>query len=265
MKLKLFIILFFTCFHLFSQKDSIVNFFDNNNKITTDKTKAKNFEILTKVNDTLWLSRKYRRNGKLFYYQHYNSLAKTVKIGQSINYNKHGKMIQLSYYNKEGLLHGKYKSWFDNGNINAEGRLYEGNKEGLFKIYHYNGVLAGKAIFKKDTIIQEIYYNNNGEITEKEAVIRKKKASFKGGLKEYRNELKKLKRTLNYKIDGDVYVNFVIDIDGSITDVTVDETIPEKLYIELVDFFEDIKGWSAAIDRGRKIPFNYTQKINFKL
>lgn len=265
MKLKLSIIIFLTCLPVFSQKDSIVNFFDNNNKIVTDKTKAKTFEILTKQNDSLWLSRKYRRNGKLYYYQNYRTIDKKIKIGESISYNKHGKMIELCFYNYEGLKHGRYKSWFDNGSLNKEGRFYNGKKEGLFKMYHYNGVLAGKAIFKKDSIIQDIYYNLNGDITDKICIDCKKKPTFKGGLAEYRKELGKLNKAINYKIDGDIYIHFVIDIQGNITDVTIDEDIPDKLHDELVHFFESIKGWSVATDANRKVPFNYTQKINFKL
>lgn len=53
-------------------------------------------------------------------------------------YKKYGKIIIVSYYNKVGLEHGKYKSWFDNGNLNAQGKFYNGTKEGIFKIYHYN-------------------------------------------------------------------------------------------------------------------------------
>jgi antitoxin component YwqK of YwqJK toxin-antitoxin module len=265
MKLNGSIFIFFICFPMFSQNDSIVNFFDNNNKVVTDKSKAKTFEILTKQSDSLWLSRKYKRNGKLYYYQHYNSLKKKLKIGQSVVYNRHGKMVRLSYYNKAGLEHGEYKSWFDNGNLNAQGKLYNGNKEGLFTIYHYNGVLAGKAIFKKDKVIREIYYNTQEEVTNIKDVICKKKPLFKGGIGKYRKELNKLKYVLNYKIDGDVYVNFVIDVNGAIRDVTIDETIPKKLYKQIVDFFESIEGWSPAIDRNRKIPYNYTQKIIFNL
>ena len=48
-------------------------------------------------------------------------------------YTKHGKKGWLSHYNKAGLWHGEYKSWFDNGNLNAQGKLDNGNKEGLFK------------------------------------------------------------------------------------------------------------------------------------
>ncbi|WP_341221244.1 hypothetical protein [Polaribacter atrinae] len=264
MKSKISFILFLTCFQVFSQKDSIVNFFDSNKKVITDKTKATTFEILTKQNDSIWLSRKYKRNGKLYYYQHYRTSDKKIKIGEGIVYNKHGKMIELSFYN-EGLKHGRYKSWFDNGNLNTEGRFYKGKKEGLFKIYHYNGILAGKAIFKKDTITQDIYYDINGDITNKDCVICKKKPTFKGGISEYRKELAKLEKAINYKIDGGIYIHFVIDVHGDVTDVTIDEDIPEKLYDELVHFFESLKGWSVAIDGNRKVPFNYTQKINFKL
>jgi hypothetical protein len=49
--------------------------------------------------------------------------------------------------------------------------------------------------------------------------------------------LNTLRYLLYYKADAAVYVNFVIDANGAIKDVTIDETIPKKIYKQIVYFF----------------------------
>jgi hypothetical protein len=49
--------------------------------------------------------------------------------------------------------------------------------------------------------------------------------------------LNTLRYLLYYEADAAVYVNFVIDVHGAIKDVTIDETIPKKIYKQIVDFF----------------------------
>ena len=38
-------------------------------------------------------------------------------------------------------------------------------KKAFLKIYHYKGILAGKAIFKKEMFTREIYQNTQGGFT----------------------------------------------------------------------------------------------------
>lgn len=262
---KIFLLIsLFSFLSVFSQKDSIVNYYNRKKVKVVDKTKAYTFEILTKKNDSLWLSRTFRRNGTIKHYQHYNSSIKEIKVGESIVYGINGKVIELINHNKKGLRHGKYKSWFNNGNLNTEGSFYNGKREGLFKIYHINKVLAGKGIFKQDTLAREIYYNNKGKVTPIEEVVCKQKPSFKGGKKAYHKKLKSLIKKTNYKVKGDIYVTYVINSKGKISEVFIDEKIPLKLHNHIVDFFKSLKGWSPYINRNRTIPYYFTQKLTFK-
>ena len=66
-----------------------------------------------------------------------------------------------------------------------------------------------------------------------------------------------LRYLLYYEADAAVYVNFVIDVHGAIKDVTIDETIPKKIYKQIVDFFESIECRFPVIDRNRKTPYNW--------
>lgn len=265
MKKLLLLLLVFISISGYSQKDSIVSYLDYNGKITTNKEKAMFFEILTKKSDSLWLARKYRRNGKLYGYTHYLSRLQKNKIGESVVFNKNGDMSALYFYNKEGKRHGKMQTWFDNGNKNTEGIYLNGKREGVWKVYYYNGTLAGKGILKNDSIIKSTYYNNKGEkIDDFTNVIKEKKPTFKEGNDKYYKQLKKLTSKISYKVKGQIIVEYVIDVKGQVRDVAISEKIPEKLEKEIVHFFENLKGWEPAIHMNRKIPFNFSQPLNFR-
>lgn len=265
MKKTILLFIVFICVNAYSQKDSIVNYLDVKGNVIKDKTEAKSFEILTKKDDSLWLVRSYRRNGKISNYTHYLTKEKKVKIGESISYNKHGKISALLYYNEKGEKHGKSQVWFDNGNLNMQGVYLKGKREGVWKIYHYNGKLAGRGIAKNDSIIKTTYYNDKGEkINDPNSIIKEKPPVFKGGKEKYYQQLKKLTKGISYKVKGKVYVYYVIDINGNIRDVTIDEKLPKKLEKEIIIFFEELKGWEPAMHLNRKIPYNYSQPLNFR-
>ena len=40
-----------------------------------------------------------------------------------------------------GEYHGKYKTWWNNGNKKEEGRFYRGSRVGLYRRYSESGVL----------------------------------------------------------------------------------------------------------------------------
>ena len=163
MKKVLLLLILLVSFKGYSQKDSIVNFLDKKGKITKDKSKARSFEIITKKSDSLWFVRKFLRSGKLYNYTHYKSKDKRNKIGESVNFNKYGKTTSLLYYNNKGEKHGKETHWFDNGNKNIEALYLKGNKEGVWKLYHYNGTIACRAVFKKDSLLKSTFYNLLGK------------------------------------------------------------------------------------------------------
>lgn len=265
MKKILLLFVVFICANGYSQKDSIVNYLDKKGNIIKNKDKAMSFEIITKTPDSLWLVRKYRRSGKLYSYTHYLTDERKTKIGESVVFNKHGKISALYFYNKEGKRHGKMQTWFDNGNKNTEGVYLNGKREGVWKIYHYNGELAGKGIVKNDSILKTTYYNEKGEkLDNVDKIIKEKKPVFKGGDKKYYKLLKQLTSKISYKVKGQIIVEYVIDVEGNIKDITIDEKIPEKLEKEITHFFENLEGWEPAIHLNRKIPFNYIQPLNFR-
>lgn len=267
-KIALIVILMFFSRNLFAQKDSIVNFFDKKGIITKNKEKARSFQIITKKEDSLWLVRNFRKSGTLYNYSYSISKENKVKRGKSVFFNKYGKKTGELFYDQKGNKQGKSQRWFDNDSLNITGFYLAGKREGIWKAYHYNGKLAARVVFKNDSVLKTTYYNNNNNNNNTELVANKEalkhiKPIFKGGNKKYIKNLKRLTKKITFKVKGKIIVNYIIDVNGTIKDVTIDEKMPEKLKKEIIVFFENLKGWEPAVHLNRKIPYNFSQPLNF--
>lgn len=264
MKNILILLLLFSIQSSFSQKDSIVNFLDIKGKTTKIKNEARSFEIFTKVNDSLWKLRRYRKNGSLYSLNYFKTRSRKNKIGQYFSYNRQGRLVSSVYYNSEGKRHGKARKWFDNGNFNTKGIFFNGRKEGVWKFYHYNGELSSRLVFKNDSILRATYFDEKGTQVEfKGCDCKFKEPKFKRGKSAFEEKLKKLVIDLGYDVRGKIFVNFIVDIEGNIKDVTIDEDIPHGLKNKIVSFFKRIKGWEPATHANRKVPYSFSIPLNF--
>lgn len=63
-------------------------------------------------------------------------------------YPKTGLPWSLHTY-KDGLLHGEYKTWFENGNIHMDGQYTKGTESGTWKIYNESGKISEEINFDK--------------------------------------------------------------------------------------------------------------------
>lgn len=84
---------------------------------------------------------------------------------------------------KNGLLHGRVKTWYDNGHLELQMDYYIGQQDGLTKSWFENGQLQVKQNYKKgktDGLL--ISYYENGQI---EAIINRKNFQIEGILLNY--------------------------------------------------------------------------------
>ena len=264
MKKYVLLFLLLISFNSFSQKDSIINYFDRKGKITADKSKIRFFEIITKSTGSKWLTKRYRKNGKQFAYWYTKDKARKTKTGESVTYHKSGKIASIAYYNSEGKKQGAYKSWFNNTEKNIQGIYLNDQKAGVWKYYHYNGKLASKKIYKNDSLLRSSYYNDKGIEINHDKKLCLAPAKFKGGHKAFSVKIKELYPKLGYKIKGKLFVNITVNVYGKITDVTIDEELSEDLKNKIITFFENIKGWSPATEVHRKVPFNFSIPLKFR-
>ena len=92
---------------------------------------------------------------------------------------------------------GKIKSYYENGNLKAEGNFKDGKAEGVAKVYHENGSLKSEISYKNgQRQITKIYYPNGNIFSE--TTFKNDKAE--GESKTYRDNGKLLSE-INFKND----------------------------------------------------------------
>ena len=114
--------------------------------------------------------------------------------------------------------------------------------------------------------------SGGGEKTEKEDeifVAVEDQPQFPGGKSEL---FRYLRNTINYPrsakeagIEGTVIVNFVVNKDGSITDVQVQRGVTEKLNQEAKRVVRDMPDWNPGKQRGKPVRVRYRVPIRFSL
>lgn len=94
-------------------------------------------------------------------------------------------------------------------------------------------------------------------------------ASFPGGQEEL---MKYMLQTMKYPEDamnnayqGKVYVGFIVNTDGTITDVEIKRGVQESLDREALRIIRNMPNWNPAVQDGKAIKSSYTLPVSFKL
>lgn len=262
-KIVVILILFLITISLNAQNDTIINYFDYKGSKTIDISELFYLETITKKEDSLWITKRFKKNGQLFAYWYSKSNINKNKIGQSLTLHSNDSISSVEFYNHKNVKHGQSKAWFMNRNLNWEGRYLDGKREGAWQYYHYNGKLAAKGFYRNDSLMRAYYFDENGNKTDKPEICYRD-AFFDKGMREFQKNMKKMPKNLKEIVRGKVIINFTVHIDGSIQEVILGGiSLSEDLENQFISFFKNIKGWQTAIHLGRKIPSNMKIPITF--
>jgi len=94
--------------------------------------------------------------------------------------------------------------------------------------------------------------------------------TFKGGdLNKFRDWIQ---RRTNYpqvaidnKIQGKVYVTFVIEPDGSVSNITILKSVDPIIDVEVIKAIEASPKWSPGLQRGSPVRVRYSMQLNFTI
>lgn len=124
----------------------------------------------------------------------------------------------------------------------------------------------------EQTVIEEIVYTPQApieEVAEEIFTIVEEQPQPQGGINAFYEYVKK---NLNYPaqarrmgIEGKVYVQFVVDKDGKITDVTAVKGIGAGCDEEAVQVVQNAPPWNPGKQRGRPVKVRMILPITFKL
>ena len=262
MKKSILLIMLLIKANFFAQ-DSIVNYLDHKGNIVK-KNNAFSVETIVKK-DSVWEHTRYYNGGKLKEKRFFKSKKRVKPIGISYSFSVKGELSVVKSYDSNSELTGNYKSWFYNKQISAEGMYSNGVKVGIWKYYHFNGLLATKQYYSNGKLMKNVFYDETGQKIDADLVTYKA-PSFNGGyLDKFWKRIKDVHNRIRFQVNGMILLNFDIDIDGNITNVHIPTNIPSNLSNRLKSYFENIKGWTPAIDMNRRIPFNVTYNLDFRV
>lgn len=161
-----------------------------------------------------------------------------------------------------------YISWFENGQISDSGNYINAKKEGLWNYYFENSQLAGQVNYEKDEIISQKYWNEDGSIHSDSSDVTTSPEPF-GGLEAL---YKIIAKNLQYpatarknKIQGKVYVTFIVDKSGEITHPIITKSVDPELDLEVLRIVKLFPKWKPAKQNNRVINTKITLPITFKI
>lgn len=235
----LFFLLFIFSFKSFSQTDTTKLYFDENWAETT-QSNAKYFSIRYQVNDSLWQMNDHFIDGRVQMTGTYMDSGYENEIGEFRYYSEDGFLESSKhYYTKEKFVQEIH--YYRNGQVDA--------------IHEYN-IETGRLIFSK-------YFKENGD---ESSFI---EPTFKGGISEMysfiSNRIRYPKVARKRNIEGQVFVKFVIEKDGSIGDVSITKSENVLLNEEAKRVVSIMPKWIPGNRDGNLIRLYYTMPIIFKL
>lgn len=212
---------------------------------------------LTLNNDTLFFAESWNRtdikDSIAFYgFKNYDNEQKGLAVYYYVTGELH------SYQNeKKDLKHGKCTWFYKNGNKRAEGEYHEDKIIGIYVWYNENGEISSTA--------------NYGGLEESDEIVDfcDKEAEFNGGATGLQRYISK---NFVYPIEaielgeqGKVFISFVIEKDGSVSNIKIDRGVCESLDNEALRLIRNMPPWSPGETNGLIVRTRVRLPINFTL
>jgi protein TonB len=184
-------------------------------------------------------------------------------------YFKSGQMKSLTNYNpySKKKLNGKFQEWFENGQIRKDMEYKDDNYDGNLLTYWENGQLKRKDSYKYGKLLEGKCWNAKGkEVKYFDYEVMPVYAGGEDDLVRYLG--KKIYYPQKEKkdgIEGTVYIQFVIDKDGSVTNVRVLKGVSEGLDEEAARIVQSLPKWSPGFLDGDPVKVSFVLPIKFRL
>lgn len=248
------------------------------------------YRTISKEEKKKWISTDYNKDGSVRVRGEYIKRNLKIKNGTFIYYYENGCKKELSNFNNNTQT-GAYQDWFDNGQaknigqykdndqseewityfqngqIDSKGHYYKGKTVGEWSWFYENGQICATEKFNNGEAVSGKYWTEEGEVLD--STVANVAPVFAGGmdaLNRFLNETTKYPRAAqNRGAYGKVYVQFVIEIDGSISNVKIARGVDPDLDEESLRVVSLMPYWTPGIRRNKLVRVSYIVPINFKL
>jgi len=177
------------------------------------------------------------------------------------------KSVEPFFPYKGKKYHGTYMQWFENGQLKIEANYEENILHGEVKTYYENGNLRRQDFFDNGSLIIGNLWDIEGhEIPHFDYFILAQFQGGESGMMNYlRNNIVYPKKSKRKGIQGRVIVGFVVEKDGSISDVKVWQGVNAELDKEAIKVVSGMPNWIPGTLDGEKVRVFYYLPIRFTL
>lgn len=191
-----------------------------------------------------------------------------IKMKQSI-YSLNNQPYRVFHYadSARKILQGKQIYFDEDGTLQKETNYTNGSLDGAFKTFWPNGTLRRVDQYVKGEFQDGKCYAVDGKDTA--YVVYQKTASFPGGTQALSAFLN---RTIKYPneerrndITGIVQVSFFVNVDGSISNISLLKRVSDGLDKEAIRIVGAMPNWTPTEIEGEKVKKNYILPIVFRL
>lgn len=161
MKYSLLLLLSLALFPCFSQ-DTIVSFLDGKwKKSTAEESKYK--RLIIHVGENHYQVEDFLKNGQPIFKGQFKSDKVKNPFGEFINYDEHGTIREVYYFDQNGELDQQYLVYNENGLKDSERFYSNGKKDGLWKWYYDNGSICWFEQWRNDTLVMLQQFSADGK------------------------------------------------------------------------------------------------------
>ena len=259
----LFLLLTGISFSGFSQIDTV---FLNKSGQKCSRIDAKSYRIFTP--DSLgFIMYQYRMNDSLKMIGHYRSIAPNeVRDGQFVEYLESGDVVEESIFDKGNKV-GINKRFYPGGKIWFIGEFAAGLPIGDHRWFNEYGSKHRIENYNNGKMIDGFCFTKSGADTTyfpEEEIAEfpgKQEALYKFIAKnvKYPNEC------IENEIEGRVFVKFVINQQGKITDSQIIRSVHPLLDAEALRVVNSMPLWKPAMMEGKPVKIEFNLPISFKL
>jgi periplasmic protein TonB len=168
---------------------------------------------------------------------------------------------------KKRIVHGNLKSWHENGQIKNDFHYQDDLLHGTVNSYYENGSPRRLTRYEKGVKVEGDCFNEKGKKVKYYEPTTE--AIYKGGVEEL---IKYLSANLQYPIDciemniqGRVFLSFVVEKDGSISNIKVIKSAFKSLDEEAVRVVSKMKKWTPGTIDGQAVRTRCRLPVNFTL
>jgi protein TonB len=210
----------------------------------------------TKVKHAVYLLRIHQVNDTCWQWDYYNNLGPLIKVQR--------------FRDQQGkLLHGLSYYYDAHGKIDSTGLYRNGRKNGEFLRFKGDSLrLVTTSIYREDSLIEVIYPAKQ----KKDSVVKyadEKESDYPGGVRTWKGYLNKNlrypDRAVNFEIQGDVTIMFIVDKEGNVIDPIVAHSVEYSLDEESLRIISESGKWTPAFQNGKFVKSYKQQPIRFRL